>query len=97
MAVSCNTDCNLLQLSDASVTAEEAEEKILTYLRDYPGTPVNQWEMINRLCTHPGRTDNRRERQFYLKQLLRLHRERKVKRYRTVRLRRKVRISEALL
>ena len=86
-------DC--LDLGHYSVTGLEAENAILGFLRDQPGVLFDEWKVINRLCSHYDRKQNRRERQFYLRQLMRLVRERKVIRYRKGHSRGQIRISQA--
>jgi hypothetical protein len=77
-----------------SVSPEEAERHILGYLRNYPGEILSMWPMLNKIC--PGWSPKvRSERAFYIRQLTRLIKEKKVKRYRTVRFRNQIRISEA--
>lgn len=71
-----------IQLTGYAVTAQEAEAAILNYLRDYRGTPISMWAMLNTLCDHALRRDKRREKAFYLQQITRLIREQKVIRYR---------------
>lgn len=70
-----------VQLDGYEVTAAEAEAAILDYLRDFSGQPISMWRVINTLCSHPSRSENRRERKFYLHQLKRLVHERKVIQY----------------
>jgi len=82
-------------LGHYTVTGLQAETAILDFLRDQPGVLVSQWAMLKILCSHYDRMQNRRERQFYLRQLWRLVRERKVIAYRRRPNRGKVRISEA--
>lgn len=84
-----------IQLFLYSVTAEEAEEKILRYLRERPGQLVKMWPMLNVICEAENWEDNRLERKFYLAQLSRLRREGKIIRYRTLLHRGCIRISEA--
>lgn len=91
MALSRDSIC----LAGRDVTAQEAEDRLLNFLRQFPGQPVELWDVLNKVCVHPSRRDRRLEKQFYLAQLMRLCREHKVKRYRTVRFRTKIRISEA--
>jgi hypothetical protein len=70
-----------IDLEGYSVTVEEAQMAILEYLRDVRGEAVSMWKMLNVLCTHPSRSENRKERRFYLAQLTRLINEKKVIRY----------------
>lgn len=84
-----------IDLGHYSITGEQVENAILDYLRDYPGQMLSQWAIINRLCSHFDRSANRSERGFYLHQLMRLVRERKVIAYRKRPNRGKIRISEA--
>jgi hypothetical protein len=70
-----------IELDGYCVTAEEAQSAILDYLRDMPGVATSMWQMVNVLCSHPNRSENRRERCFYLRQLTVLVRSRKVIRY----------------
>jgi len=84
-------------LADYEVTPLEAEEAIRDFLRDAPGRLFEQWSMLNRICVHPGRDMVRLEKRFYLWQLNRLIRERKVIRYRRGLQRGKIRISEAFV
>lgn len=83
------------QLDDGEITAQEAEDALLTYLRDFPGQLLREWDVLNRVCVNPSRSQARLERQFYLKQMNRLVRERKIIRYRRGIQRGKIRISEA--
>ncbi len=85
------------KLDHYEVTGQEAEDALLDFLRDAPGTLFNEWYVLNRVCIHPGREMARLERRFYLRQLKRLVRERKVIRYRRGMQRGKIRISEAFV
>jgi len=70
-----------IDLDGYSVTAQEAQAAIVDYLTDLRGQAVPMWPMLNKLCSHPDRSENRRERKFYLRQLKHLVHEGKVKQY----------------
>ena len=82
-------------LLGGEITAQEAEERILRYLRERPGQLVKMWPMLNSICNSPHWEDNRVERSFFWRQLNRLIHEKKVIRYRTLLHRGCIRISEA--
>ena len=85
------------ELDHYEVTDLEAQEAILDFLRDAPGQTFDQWHVLNRICVHPGREMVRLEKAFYLRQLSKLIRDRKVIRYRDMMKRGKIRISEAFV
>ena len=84
-------------VAGATVTAQEAEESILAYLREFPGKLIDEWSVLNKLCNRGNREENRIERVFFRRQFYRLVRERKVVRYRGGLGRGKIRISEAFV
>ncbi len=84
-----------VQLLLYEITAEEAEERILRYLRQRPGQLVKEWAMLNVICDATHWEDNRLERQFFWQQIKRLAHEGKIVRYRTLQHRGCIRISEA--
>ena len=77
----CVSGPGFIDLDGYSVTVEEAQSAILDYLRDLRGKPVSMWPMLNTLCSHPVRSENRKERRFYLAQLVALVKAKKVIRY----------------
>jgi|SRR5208337_1479066 len=92
----CSLD-ETCQLDGCQITAAEAEAALLDFLRDRPGHLFGEWFVLNRMCSHPDRGQARIERRFFLKQMNRLVREKKIIRYRKGIQRGKIRISEAFV
>ncbi len=87
-------DTGSVQLFGRQITADEAEQAILAFLRVRKGEPIRQWTMLNALARHFDWEEMRKEKRFLLLQLDRLVKERKVIRYRKGTLRGKIRIHE---
>ena len=85
-----------LRHSGPSVTSTEAEQVVLDFLRTRPGCLVGLWELIHQVAKrYASAARQRREDRFYLEQVMRLIREKKIVRYRTRQFPNMLRISEA--
>lgn len=89
-------ESDVILLEDHEVSGADAERVILDYLRPQAGRLLSPWAVLNAVCQCRDRTELRMEKRFFLGQLRRLFKERKVKRYSTRdTARHKIRISEA--